>query len=54
MLHSLDLTSPDSPSRLGGRPSLSVSQNGDRDEVLLAIQDHFGCGTIRPTAATRP
>jgi LAGLIDADG endonuclease len=30
------------------RPSLSVSQNGDRDEVLLAIQDHFGCGTIRP------
>jgi hypothetical protein len=30
------------------RPSLSVSQNGDRDEVLLAIQDHFGCGTLRP------
>ena len=30
------------------RPSLSVSQNGDRDEVLLAIQEHFGCGTIRP------
>jgi hypothetical protein len=30
------------------RPSLSVSQNGDRDEVLLAIQEHFGCGAIRP------
>ncbi len=30
------------------RPSLSVSQNGDRDEVLLAIQQHFGCGTFRP------
>ena len=30
------------------RPSLSVSQNGDRDEVLLEIQEHFGCGTIRP------
>ena len=30
------------------RPSLSVSQNGDRDEVLLEIQDYFGCGTIRP------
>jgi len=30
------------------RPSLSVSQNRDRDEVLLVIQDHFGCGTIRP------
>jgi len=30
------------------RPSLSVSQNGDRSEVLLAIQDHFGCGTLRP------
>jgi hypothetical protein len=30
------------------RPSLSVSQNGDRAEVLLLIQEHFGCGTIRP------
>jgi hypothetical protein len=30
------------------RPSLSVSQNGDRSEVLLAIQEHFGCGTLRP------
>ena len=30
------------------RPSLSVSQNGDRAEVLYAIQSHFGCGYIRP------
>jgi hypothetical protein len=36
--------------RVGGevRPSLSVSQNGDRSEVLLALQEHFGCGTLRP------
>jgi hypothetical protein len=30
------------------RPSLSVSQNGDRAEVLQLIQAHFGCGNIRP------
>ena len=30
------------------RPSLSVSQNGDRIEVLLEIQRYFGCGTLRP------
>src|SRR6185437_4038246 len=30
------------------RPSLSVSQNGDRSEVLLAIQEYFGCGSLRP------
>jgi LAGLIDADG endonuclease len=30
------------------RPSLSVSQNGDRAEVLHAIQAYFGCGSIRP------
>jgi LAGLIDADG endonuclease len=30
------------------RPSLSVSQNGDRAEVLHVIQSHFGCGSIRP------
>ena len=29
------------------RPSLSVSQNGDRAEVLQLIQAHFGCGSIR-------
>jgi len=30
------------------RPSLSVSQNGDRAEVLLLIQEFFECGTLRP------
>ncbi len=30
------------------RPSLSVSQNGDRAEVLLEMQRHFACGTVRP------
>jgi hypothetical protein len=30
------------------RPSLSVSQNGDRAEVLQLIRAHFGCGSIRP------
>ena len=30
------------------RPSLSVSQNADRSEVLLDIQHYFGCGSIRP------
>lgn len=30
------------------RPSLSVSQNGDRSEVLLLMQSYFGCGTLRP------
>ena len=30
------------------RPSFSVSQNGDRAEVLYAIQALFGCGSIRP------
>jgi hypothetical protein len=30
------------------RPSFSVSQNSDRGEVLLEIQEYFGCGTIRP------
>ncbi len=30
------------------RPSLSVSQNGDRAEVLHALQAYFGCGSIRP------
>jgi hypothetical protein len=30
------------------RPSLSVSQNGDRAEVLQLIQEHLGCGSIRP------
>jgi hypothetical protein len=30
------------------RPSLSVSQNGDRAEVLLLVQEFFGCGSLRP------
>jgi hypothetical protein len=30
------------------RPGFSVSQNGDRAEVLLEIQHYFGCGRIRP------
>jgi hypothetical protein len=30
------------------RPSVSVSQNGDRAEVLWEVQSYFGCGTIRP------
>src|SRR5438309_7099096 len=30
------------------RPSFSVSQNGDRAEVLHALQSYFGCGSIRP------
>jgi hypothetical protein len=30
------------------RPSLSVSQNGDRSEVLLLCREYFGCGTLRP------
>ena len=35
------------------RPSLSVSQNGDRSEVLLAIQEYFGCGSLRPDRSDR-
>ena len=35
------------------RPSLSVSQNGDRAEMLLLMQKHFGCGTIRPDRSDR-
>ena len=30
------------------RPGLSVSQNGDRSEVLLLMQEYFGCGTVGP------
>ena len=26
---------------------MSVSQNGDRDQVLQLVLSHFGCGTIR-------
>lgn len=30
------------------RPSVSVSQNGDRSEVLQLMLEYFGCGTLRP------
>ena len=30
------------------RPSFSVSQNGDRSEILRLIQDMWGCGSVRP------
>lgn len=30
------------------RPSVSVSQNADRDQVLELVAGFFGCGTIRP------
>ena len=30
------------------RPSFSVSQNGDRAEVLRIFHDRFQCGAIRP------
>lgn len=35
------------------RPSFSVSQNGDRAEVLHALQAYFGCGSIRPDRRER-
>ena len=30
------------------RPSVSVSQNADRGEVIELVSEYFGCGTIRP------
>ena len=35
------------------RPSFSVSQNGDRAEVLHVLQTYFGCGSIRPDRSDR-
>jgi LAGLIDADG endonuclease len=35
------------------RPSVSVSQNGDRSEVLLEIQRFFDCGSLRPDRSDR-
>jgi hypothetical protein len=35
------------------RPGFSVSQNGDRAEVLHALQSYFGCGSIRPDRSDR-
>jgi hypothetical protein len=47
--------SPRSTLRVGWevRPSLSVSQNGDRSEVLQLLQEYFGCGTLRPDRSDR-
>ena len=53
MLHGLHLPSADPVGRMEVRPSLSVSQNGDRAEVLLLIQRYFGCGRIRPDRSDR-
>ena len=30
------------------RPSVSVSQNEDRSQVLSMVDSYFGCGSIRP------
>lgn len=35
------------------RPSFSVSQNGDRQEVLLLYQQYLECGTIRRNPSDR-
>ena len=35
------------------RPSFSVSQNGDRAEVLQLIEATLGCGAIRPDRSDR-
>ncbi len=35
------------------RPSFSVSQNGDRQEVLKLFQQRLGCGTIRKNPSDR-
>ena len=35
------------------RPSISVSQNGDRSEVLYEIQRYFDCGSLRPDRSDR-
>ena len=42
--------SPRSKLRVGWetRPSVSVSQNHDRSEVISEIAEYFGCGSIRP------
>lgn len=35
------------------RPSFSISQNGDRAEVLRLFHTRFGCGAIRPDRSDR-
>lgn len=39
--------------RLEVRPSFSVSQNSDRQEVLRIFQQYLGCGTIRRNPSDR-
>src|SRR5260221_2563349 len=39
--------------KLEVRPSFSVSQNGDRKEVLELFQKFLHCGTIRPNPSDR-
>lgn len=53
MFHGFDLSASDLRVGWEVRPSMSVSQNGDRSEVLLAIQRYFGCGTLRPDRSDR-
>lgn len=53
MLHCLDLSPSDHAGWVGGEASLSVSQNGDRSEVLLLMQRYFACGTLRPDRSDR-
>jgi LAGLIDADG endonuclease len=35
------------------RPSVSVSQNADRGQVIELVSEYFGCGTIRPDRSDR-
>jgi hypothetical protein len=46
---------PQSRIRVGWevRPSFSVSQNGDRAEIITMMPEFFGCGTIRPDRSDR-
>jgi hypothetical protein len=53
MLHGFDFASADALVGWEVRPSVSVSQNGDRSEVLLEIQRYFGCGNLRPDRSDR-
>lgn len=40
-------------SQLEVRPSFSVSQNGDRAEVLSLFRKALGCGSVRPDSSDR-
>ncbi len=39
--------------KLEVRPTFGVAQNSDRQEVLLLMQQYFGCGTIRKNPCDR-